>query len=246
MLCKILSASAAVAFTVLPVAAQPVSKDGARVGDRIEGTIVVTDADTIRLIDDVGNRSVRVRLHGIDAPEIGQKCGTGLGTEYDCGRIAAEQVEKYWAGEWAVCDVLDVDEYGRAVARCDVEHVDLGAEIVRQGLALAYRKYSENYVEQEESARLADRGIFTGTVQRPDWHRVVRREGRIPPDPACPIKGNISKNGQIYHVPGGRWYEGTGIREDKGEQWFCTVEEAEKAGWTAAQGNPSDWRRAGS
>lgn len=49
----------------------------------------------------------------------------------------------------------------------------------------------------------------------------------------CLIKGNIRKHDRIYHVPGWRDYEKTIITESKGERWFCTIEEAEAAGWRA-------------
>lgn len=49
----------------------------------------------------------------------------------------------------------------------------------------------------------------------------------------CLIKGNISENGHIYHVPGSRSYNATKIDELRGERWFCTEEEAMAAGWRA-------------
>jgi endonuclease YncB( thermonuclease family) len=52
----------------------------------------------------------------------------------------------------------------------------------------------------------------------------------------CLIKGNISENGHIYHVPGSRSYNATKIDESKGERWFCTEEEARAAGWRAPRG----------
>jgi endonuclease YncB( thermonuclease family) len=52
----------------------------------------------------------------------------------------------------------------------------------------------------------------------------------------CLIKGNISNNGHIYHVPGSRSYDATIIDESKGERWFCTEEEARAAGWRAPRG----------
>jgi micrococcal nuclease len=55
-----------------------------------------------------------------------------------------------------------------------------------------------------------------------------------PPDPACPIKGNISSGGQIFHVPGQRDYCKTVIDLSKGERWFCSEAEAVAAGWRAA------------
>jgi hypothetical protein len=53
----------------------------------------------------------------------------------------------------------------------------------------------------------------------------------------CRIKGNISRDGdRIYHVPGSRSYEETVIDATRGERWFCTAEEAQRAGWRAPRG----------
>jgi len=54
------------------------------------------------------------------------------------------------------------------------------------------------------------------------------------PDPACRIKGNINARGErIYHVPGANSYAATRIDPGRGERWFCSVDEAERAGWRA-------------
>jgi hypothetical protein len=54
---------------------------------------------------------------------------------------------------------------------------------------------------------------------------------------SCRIKGNINDKGdRIYHVPGSDSYERTGISTSRGERWFCTEEEARKAGWRAPRG----------
>jgi len=55
----------------------------------------------------------------------------------------------------------------------------------------------------------------------------------IPPSGSCLIKGNISQNGRIYHVPGSPSYESTKVEESKGERWFCSEAEAQAAGWRA-------------
>lgn len=50
--------------------------------------------------------------------------------------------------------------------------------------------------------------------------------------PGCPIKGNVSKSGErIYHLPGDKHYAQTKIETAKGERWFCTEDEAVKAGF---------------
>ncbi len=57
-----------------------------------------------------------------------------------------------------------------------------------------------------------------------------------PPTDSCQIKGNISRSSdRIYHVPGGRDYEPTRIDVSKGERWFCSEDEARKAGWRRSQ-----------
>ena len=55
----------------------------------------------------------------------------------------------------------------------------------------------------------------------------------LPTTAGCRIKGNISQNGRIYHVPGSPSYEQTKIDESKGERWFCSEAEARAAGWRA-------------
>ena len=60
--------------------------------------------------------------------------------------------------------------------------------------------------------------------------------GTSPPNARCTIKGNVSSSGErIYHVPGGRYYDGTVIDESAGERWFCSPAAAEQAGWRASK-----------
>ena len=228
------------------------------------GRATVTDGDTIRI------GAVRVRLHGIDAPESGQHCEDGGGKLYPCaGRSANALAEKIGRGTVA-CREEDVDRYGRTVATCRLAATgeDLNAFMVASGWALAYRRYSAAYVEEEAAAKGAGRGLWQGRFVAPWDHRGgVRLERSAPrtgsgttaapgassPAPAveparvaapsaapasgpCRIKGNISDNGRIYHVPGSRWYERTRISPHKGERWFCTEDEARAAGWRAPRG----------
>lgn len=57
-----------------------------------------------------------------------------------------------------------------------------------------------------------------------------------PPNPSCPIKGNVNSRGEkIYHMPGQRDYDRTDIKPEEGDAWFCTPEEAEAAGFRRAK-----------
>ncbi len=196
---------------------------------QIKGTVRVIDADTF----DVG--AVRVRLHAIDAPEMDQTCMTRQGDVFDCGLWAAGQVIARFQGRRATCIQTDTDRYGRTVARCRADGVDMGAEIVAQGWAFAYRAYGMDYDLDEKAAYVADRGLHGFSVQSPAAFRQAQRQPASAKSGDCVIKGNISKNGYIFHVPGQEFYDQTRIETGRGERWFCSVAEARAAGWRAAR-----------
>lgn len=193
-----------------------------------DGRLTVIDGDTI----DVGG--VRVRLHGIDAPEIGQPCAAN-GQTRDCGRLARDAVAARFEGAHARCTQVDTDRYGRVVATCVVRSEDLGGAIVNAGWALAYRRYSMSYDLDEKAAAVAGRGLWAFDVEQPSDYRAAQLRGGTAPNADCTIKGNISSNGRIYHLPGGRGYDRTGINTANGERWFCSIAEAEAAGWRPAR-----------
>ena len=194
------------------------------------GPVTVVDADTW----DVGE--TRVRLFGIDAPELDQTCRRDDGSEWDCGRWSAAETDRLFGGRRAGCTALDRDRYGRVVARCQVQGRDAAREMVRQGLALAYRRYSMDYDLDEKAAFVARVGIHAGTVERPAEFRAGAARADGSPERGCAIKGNVSGNGvRIYHVPGQRDYGRTRISAPKGERWFCSEAEARAAGWRKAK-----------
>ena len=201
---------------------------GAAAVAEVSGTVSVVDADTI----DVGN--VRVRLHGIDAPEIGQPCVMD-GQPRDCGQWARDVVVARFDGRRATCQQRDIDRYGRVVAVCRVDGQDIGAAIVSDGLAWAYRRYSDAYDLEEKGAAVAGRGLWAFEIDRPADYRAAQVRTTAAPDADCAIKGNISANGRIYHLPGGDGYDRTQINLRNGERWFCSEAEAQAAGWRAAR-----------
>jgi endonuclease YncB( thermonuclease family) len=108
----------------------------------------VTDGDTIKMA------GTTYRLHGIDAPETHQTCADG----WPAGRIATEYLVNLMHGHTVTCTPETKDRYGRTVALCRADGVDVEAEMVRNGMALAFVRYSRDYVLLEDQAR-ADGGL---------------------------------------------------------------------------------------
>lgn len=206
------------------------SRDDAAVFDPLlQGAAVVTDGDTIRI------NNLPIRLHGIDAPEAEQDCTTEHGFPFACGDAATNALRLALDRQEVTCVALDEDRYGRIVARCFVQGQDVGQKMVATGYARAYRRYSAEYVPDEDMARAAGLGLWSANMQTPATYRSLAQETSPPPDPSCVIKGNISDNGRIYHVPGQEWYDRTRINETAGERWFCSAQEADNAGWRMAE-----------
>lgn len=133
--------------------------------DRLEGLGRVIDGDTL----DVGE--VRVRLHGIDAFEHGQMCDGPQGP-WACGAAATRALKDRAEGRRLICEVLDTDRYGRKVSRCERDGVDVARVLTSEGLALAYRRYSQDYVADEMAAQAGAAGAWNGSFDRPEqWRR---------------------------------------------------------------------------
>lgn len=118
----------------------------------------VVDGDTIRL------NGTTYRLHGIDAPESKQACNQG----WAAGQVAASRLRALMEGRKVVCEAKGSDRYGRTIAVCRADGEDLGAALVREGLAWAFTKYSLDYVTQESAARAAGLGVHRYACQ-PAW-----------------------------------------------------------------------------
>lgn len=213
----------------------------------VSGRVQVIDGDSLY----VGG--VEVRLYGVDAPEAKQTCDID-GARWPCGRQATRALRRLTEGQVVACDERDRDNYGRVVAVCRLDGVDVNAWLVENGWALAYRRHARAYVAAESVAESAKRGIWRGDFVAPwDWRAEsrhvaaadVRPQRRaLGPQTAtsagqpgrCNIKGNISYNGgkRLYHKPGDPDYADTRISAARGERWFCSEAEARSAGWKPA------------
>lgn len=108
----------------------------------------------------IGNE--RIRLWGIDAPELEQQCERN-GAVYACGEEARAALSRLVVNGQISCKTLDRDRYGRALARCSVNGEDLGAAMVGAGWAIDFERYSRGaYAVEEREARLAKRGLWAG------------------------------------------------------------------------------------
>jgi len=199
-------------------------------GDQLlSGSARVIDGDTIEIAGE------RVRLAGIDAPEIHQTCIASSGDEWRAGRIAANHLERMVRHQHVTCRAAGRDSYGRILGRCTANGRNVNAAMIREGMAWAFRKYSEIYVHDERFARRDGLGIWTAQC-RPAWdyraNRWQHAEGNAPG--GCAIKGNITSRGRIYHMPWSPWYGRTRIELRRGERWFCNERQALDAGWRPA------------
>jgi endonuclease YncB( thermonuclease family) len=223
-------------FMALVVALWPVHAPGAV----LEGAARVIDGDTLEV------SGTRIRLHGIDAPERNAACRQ---RDEDCFVAANARMQALVAGQVLRCRDLGERTHGRVVAQCLVAGQDIAAALLREGMVMACPRYalrhehSRGYIDIEMQARTEARGLFASGAEPPragfcqtrTQVSVADTQTHTPPAAgACLIKGNISGNGRIYHMPGQRDYARTRIDPARGERWFCSESEARAAGWRPA------------
>ena len=133
----------------------------------IAGNPIITDGDTIKIMNK------RIRLHGIDAPERKQLCKKNS-MEYRCGIVATDALAKKINKNQVRCRVQDrLDRYKRYIGVCFLGDVDLNKWMVRNGHAVAYRRYSKDYIEDENYAKKNKIGLWSGYFTHPEkWRKL--------------------------------------------------------------------------
>lgn len=215
--------------------------------EEVLGIPVIVDADTVY------SGNTKIRLSGIDSPETDQLCLNGNGQSWTCGLDAISHLKAFSAGRPWKCQLTGLDRYERHLGSCSVGGEDVGQWLVRNGWALAFRRYSDRYIDDEDAARDKSNGLWAGAFVAPwDWrHRtsgtvilgartvptdarhklMTSTVGTSPPSPECVVKGNMKKGGQcLYHVPGGQHYERLNMQPASNRRWFCSEQEALAAG----------------
>lgn len=128
--------------------------------DDLTGQARIVDDDSLEI------SGTKIRIYGIDAPEMGQSCLDRTGATYACGRLAQRHMEKVAKGR-VTCESIETDRYGRDVAICYAGDTDLGAAMVSSGWARAFLSYSLRYASEEQAARKARRGLWDGDFDDP-------------------------------------------------------------------------------
>jgi endonuclease YncB( thermonuclease family) len=134
----------------------------------------VHDGDTLTLQD--GRRSVRVRLYGIDAPELAQEPYGPWAGRYAAWLVLGRQVDYF---------PQDRDRYGRVVAIVvrRPDGLNVNEALLYNGCAWHYRRYdhSARFAALEADARRAHRGLWAEAHPLPPWqYRQMHRNRRRP------------------------------------------------------------------
>lgn len=104
----------------------------------------------------------RMRLAGIDAPELGQSCERA-GVAWACGQEAKRALQGLVARVDTQCSGSERDRFDRLLVICHAGGVDINAELVRRGMAVSYGAYGD-----EEAQARADRvGLWAGRFEMP-------------------------------------------------------------------------------
>jgi endonuclease YncB( thermonuclease family) len=137
------------------------------IANEISGVPSIIDGDTIKIFNK------RIRFHGIDTPEKKQTCISNS-YEYSCGVKATNALKRKINGKSVTCKVHDkLDRYKRYVGVCFLETVDLNKWMVRNGYAVAYRRYSKDYIEDENYAKKKKIGLWSGNFILPEkWRKL--------------------------------------------------------------------------
>jgi micrococcal nuclease len=195
-------------------------------GQTITGRVVgVSDGDSLTLLVQ-GNRQIKVRLDGIDAPEAGQ----------EFSKNAKDGLSRLVFGKDVTLKVTGTDRYDRTLGVIHVGGVNANVELVRHGLAWHYKKYSDDreLARAEIDARAARTGLWSGFNPMPPWeYRALKRgpQGAIGTTPsagdsrASPERGfwlNTSSN--VRHNATCRWFGKT----KRGR--YCAADEGKACG----------------
>jgi endonuclease YncB( thermonuclease family) len=182
---------------------------------QVQGKVIkIIDGDTFIL-----DKDQQIKLAGADAPEAPQGC---------LADQAKNRLEQLLKNKKVQLEVITKDNLDRQVAYVFLNGAFIDEVMVEEGLAQAESNnsnYDAQLLSAQDEAQKLEKGIWSLTCQ---------------PQAKCLIKGNVSKDGKtkIYHLPGCYNYDKIVIKEEEGDQWFCSEWEAQWQGFTPSQDCP--------
>ena len=176
----------------------------------------VVDGDTFAT-----GKKETVRLAGVDTPEYPEQC---------LSQEAKERLSELINGQEINIEPVKKGKFGRTIAFVFKDGLLVDRILVQEGLGQAIKidsLYQEEILAAEEEAKKLARGIWGPACQPPE---------------NCRIKGNYRRDRRtkIYHLPKCYNYEKIVINEREGDRWFCSEEEATKAGFAKSKDCPEE------
>lgn len=196
----------------------------------VEGRATIAGNDVLR----VGTMSIR--LADIEVPDREQTCQRPGNKRWRCGEAAAGAVSKLTSGRALKCEVRGLDAQGNGLGICFDGTTDINAQLVKGGHVFAGGGLMPRYSAQENEARTAKAGLWSGEApERPsDWRNRIWEEAKKRAPSGCPIKGQVTGSTKSYVLPWAPDYERVRVNASKGGRWFCSEDEAISAGWKVA------------
>lgn len=163
----------------------------------------VLDGDSLVITRD--NTGKEVRLYGIDAPEYDQ----------DYGRQARDYLRRLVLNEQVRVEPVDIDSYGRTVARVHAPGGCVNEQLIARGCAWLYTRYcapEDRHAWQplEENARQQRLGLWAQDEPIPPWEfRHAKADGKSARSaPSAPPAGHYRGNtgSRVFHAPECRYY----------------------------------------
>ena len=135
--------------------------------------VIITDGDSLK----IGKE--KIRLSGIDAPEMKQICYDQNDSPYACGHLAKTYLEDIIKNQdyakKIYCYYSERDKYKRILGECmlgETSSVNINYEMVHKGHAVAYLRYSKKYLKAQENAVKWKNGLWGGKFDMPeDWRK---------------------------------------------------------------------------
>ena len=146
--------------------------------EEIIGIPKIIDGDTVHI------DNYKIRFEGIDAPEMKQQCkksklkissiiGYIFYENYYCGKVSKNNLETKINGSKIKCISSSKDRYKRYLATCFKDEINLNQWMVRNGHAVAYRRYSKKYIFDEDFAKVNKLGLWQGKFLSPEkWRKL--------------------------------------------------------------------------